>query len=63
MTSLEQDQLTCLKKQKECPGSPSLLLNSDFANEFKTSCGVDDQLDCDLNILKQKVTGHDFPFW
>ncbi|XP_066395400.1 kinesin-like protein KIN-12E isoform X1 [Miscanthus floridulus] len=51
-----KDQLTCLKKQKDCPGSPSLLLNSDFANEFKTSCGVDDQLDCDLNILKQKVS-------
>ncbi|ONM60029.1 Kinesin-like protein KIN-12C, partial [Zea mays] len=51
-----KDQLTCLKKQKDCPGSPSLLLNSYFANEFKTSCGVDEQLDCDLNILKQKVS-------
>ncbi|CAD6343271.1 unnamed protein product [Miscanthus lutarioriparius] len=51
-----KDQLTCLKKQKDCPGSPSLLLNSDFTNEFKTSCGVDDQLDCDLNILKKKVS-------
>ncbi|RLM86547.1 phragmoplast orienting kinesin-1-like [Panicum miliaceum] len=52
-----KDQLTCLKKQQSCPGSPSLqLLDSDIANEFKTLCGVDDQPYCDLNILKQKVS-------
>ncbi|CAL5085879.1 unnamed protein product [Urochloa decumbens] len=52
-----KDQLTCLKKQQNCPGSPGLqLLDSDFASEFKTLCGVDDQPDCDLNILKQKVS-------
>ncbi|KAJ1292095.1 hypothetical protein BS78_02G366100 [Paspalum vaginatum] len=52
-----KDQLTCLKKQQNCPGSPILqLLNSDFTSEFKTLCGVDDQPDFDLNILKQKVS-------
>ncbi|CAL5061403.1 unnamed protein product [Urochloa decumbens] len=52
-----KDQLTCLKKQQNCPGSPGLqLLDSDFASEFKTLCGVGDQPDCDLNILKQKVS-------
>ncbi|RCV14201.1 hypothetical protein SETIT_2G406300v2 [Setaria italica] len=52
-----KDQLTCLKKQQNCPGSPGLqLLDSDFANEFKSLCGVDDQPDCDLNVLKQKVS-------
>ncbi|WVZ66834.1 hypothetical protein U9M48_016001 [Paspalum notatum var. saurae] len=52
-----KDQLSCLKKQQNCPGSPVLqLLNSDFTNEFKTLCGVDDQPDCDMNILKQKVS-------
>ncbi|XP_062190431.1 kinesin-like protein KIN-12E [Phragmites australis] len=52
-----KDQLTCLKKQQNCSRSPSFqLLNSGFANEFKTSCGVDDQPDCDMNLLKQKVS-------
>jgi kinesin family protein 15 len=63
MTSSKQDQLTCLKKQQNCPGSPGLqLLDSDFANEFKSLCGVDNRQDCDLNVLKQKVRVHDFPF-
>ncbi|XP_062187071.1 LOW QUALITY PROTEIN: kinesin-like protein KIN-12E [Phragmites australis] len=52
-----KDQLTCLKKQQNCHGSPSFqLINSGFANEFKTLCGIDDQPDCDLYILKQKVS-------
>ncbi|CAN6176369.1 unnamed protein product [Urochloa humidicola] len=52
-----KDQLACLKKQQNCPGSPGLqLFDSDFASEFKTLCGVGDQPDCDLNILKQKVS-------
>ncbi|TVU37642.1 hypothetical protein EJB05_10967, partial [Eragrostis curvula] len=52
-----KDQLTCLKKQQVCPGSPSFqLLNSGFANEFEDLYGVEDQSDCDLNILKQKVS-------
>nr|B9FUF9.2 RecName: Full=Kinesin-like protein KIN-12E [Oryza sativa Japonica Group] len=51
-----KDQLTCLKKQQNMPGSPSFkLLKSGYGNEFNSLHGVDDQSACDLELLKQKV--------
>uniref|UniRef100_A0A0E0LNV8 Kinesin motor domain-containing protein n=1 Tax=Oryza punctata TaxID=4537 RepID=A0A0E0LNV8_ORYPU len=52
-----KDQLTCLKKQQNMPGSPSFqLLKSGYGNESNSFHGVDDQSACDLELLKQKVS-------
>ncbi|KAG8079583.1 hypothetical protein GUJ93_ZPchr0007g3950 [Zizania palustris] len=52
-----KDQLISLKKQQNIHGSPDFqLLKSGYDNEFNTSCGVDDQSTCNLDLLKQKVS-------
>ncbi|EMS54989.1 Kinesin-like protein KIF15 [Triticum urartu] len=51
-----KDQLTCLRKQQNAPGSPSfLLLNSGSDREYNT-LAEDHQSSCDLSLLKQKVS-------
>ncbi|CAM0906969.1 unnamed protein product [Alopecurus aequalis] len=51
-----KDQLTCLRKQQNVPGSSSFqLLNSGSDNEYNT-LAEDHQASCDLNLLKQKVS-------
>ncbi|XP_024313758.1 kinesin-like protein KIN-12E isoform X3 [Brachypodium distachyon] len=53
-----KDQLTCLRKQQNVPGSHSFhLLNSGSENEYNT-LSEDHQSGCDMNLLKQKQVSH-----